>query len=60
LLDELCLTLSPVLLAGDAARILNGTPLPEPGDYGLAHVLTGEDYLFLRYVAKTAPGPHRA
>src|SRR5918992_672202 len=56
LLDELCLTLSPVLLAGDAARILNGTPLPEPGHFGLAHVLTGEDHLFLRYVAKNARG----
>jgi riboflavin biosynthesis pyrimidine reductase len=57
LVDELCLTLSPVLLAGAAARILNGTPLPEPGRFELAHVLTGDDYLFLRYVARQAPGP---
>jgi riboflavin biosynthesis pyrimidine reductase len=57
LLDELCLTLSPVLLAGDAARILNGAPLPEPGRYELAHVLTGADYLFLRYVTGSGPGP---
>lgn len=60
LLDELCLTLSPVLLAGDAARILNGSPLPEPGRYELAHVLTGAHHLFLRYVTAAAPGPDRA
>jgi riboflavin biosynthesis pyrimidine reductase len=52
LVDELCLTLSPVLLGGDAARILNGPPLPSPGRFRPAHVLTGEEgHLFLRYVA---------
>lgn len=51
LLDELCLTLSPVLLAGDAARILNGAPLPAPGRFRLAHVIDGDDYLFLRYTS---------
>jgi riboflavin biosynthesis pyrimidine reductase len=55
LLDELCLTLSPVLLAGDAARILNGTPLPDPGHFRMSHVLKGQDYLFLRYVSGPAP-----
>jgi riboflavin biosynthesis pyrimidine reductase len=60
LLDELCLTLSPVLLAGDAARILNGTPLPEPGHFRLAHVLKSQDHLFLRYVSRPAPPPDGA
>jgi riboflavin biosynthesis pyrimidine reductase len=55
LLDELCLTLSPVLLAGDAARILNGEPLPAAGHFQVAHVLKGEDHLFLRYVSRPAP-----
>jgi riboflavin biosynthesis pyrimidine reductase len=51
-LDELCLTLSPLLVAGDAHRILAGPPLPAPLPCRLGHVLTDADgYLFLRYVA---------
>ncbi|RKS68912.1 riboflavin biosynthesis pyrimidine reductase [Actinomadura pelletieri DSM 43383] len=49
LLDELCLTLSPQLLAGRPARILNGPPLPVPPELTLAHVLRDDDFLFLRY-----------
>jgi riboflavin biosynthesis pyrimidine reductase len=52
LLDELCLTLSPVLLAGDPARILNGRSLPGAGRFRLEHVLKEEDHLFLRYVSR--------
>lgn len=52
--DELCLTLSPVLLAGDAARILDGAPLPEPGRFRLAHALRSQDHIFLRYVSRSA------
>jgi riboflavin biosynthesis pyrimidine reductase len=51
LLDELCLTLSPVMLAGDPARILNGPRLPDPERFRLAHVHRDQDYLFLRYVS---------
>ncbi|MGI8332517.1 pyrimidine reductase family protein [Actinomadura scrupuli] len=49
LLDELCMTLSPLLTAGDAARILDGPDLPKVERLRLGHVLTGEDFLFLRY-----------
>ncbi|MEU8800827.1 pyrimidine reductase family protein [Spirillospora sp. NPDC048819] len=49
LLDELCLTLSPLLLGGHPARILNGPPVPVPPDLTLAHALQDEDFLFLRY-----------
>ncbi|WP_131739091.1 pyrimidine reductase family protein [Actinomadura roseirufa] len=49
LLDELCLTLSPQLLAGHPARILNGPPIPVPPELTLAHALRDEDFLFLRY-----------
>lgn len=50
LLDELCLTLSPLLLAGDATRTLNGPPVPRPPEMTLAHVLRDDDdFLFLRY-----------
>lgn len=53
LLDELCLTLSPMLLGGDALRILDGPSVPDPACWRLAHALTDEDYLFLRYTRAT-------
>jgi len=49
LLDEVCLTLSPVLVAGSAGRILGGAGLDPPSGLELANVLTAEGYLFLRY-----------
>jgi riboflavin biosynthesis pyrimidine reductase len=49
-LNELCLTLSPVVVCGDAVRITNGPGLTVPASMRLAHVLTDESYLFLRYV----------
>jgi len=49
-LDELCLTLSPVMVCGDAVRITNGPALPVPSCMRLVQVLTDESYLFLRYV----------
>jgi riboflavin biosynthesis pyrimidine reductase len=48
-LDELCLTMSPQLTAGDAARVLNG-PAMEPMPMRLGHVLQDDDFVFLRYV----------
>ncbi|GAA1867128.1 pyrimidine reductase family protein [Actinomadura bangladeshensis] len=49
LLDELCLTLSPVLLGGRPVRILNGPPVPVPPEMALADALQDEEFLFLRY-----------
>jgi riboflavin biosynthesis pyrimidine reductase len=54
MLDELCLTLSPVLASGTASRVLDG-PAPPGGSTGLrlAHALVDsedEGFLFLRYV----------
>jgi riboflavin biosynthesis pyrimidine reductase len=55
LLDELCLTMSPVLAGGPAGRILAGGP-PGPDDaavtepLGLGHVLAEAGFLFCRYV----------
>lgn len=47
-LDELCLTVSPQLVGGDAARIIDG---PGLATYlRLAHALVDEDFLFLRYL----------
>lgn len=49
-LDELCLTRSPVVVSGSAPRITNGPEPAEPLALRLAHVLTDESYLYLRYV----------
>ncbi|MBA9004630.1 pyrimidine reductase family protein [Thermomonospora cellulosilytica] len=51
-LDELCLTLSPTLVAGDPARILNGPQLPEPSRLRLASLYEEDDFLFLRYARR--------
>lgn len=51
--DELCLTVSPLLIGGDAARVLNG-----PSSFTrlrLAHVLEDEGFLFTRYVRSLTP-----
>jgi riboflavin biosynthesis pyrimidine reductase len=48
LVDELCLTMSPILVAGDAGRITRGVAVP-PRRMRLEHVLTGDGMLLLRY-----------
>jgi riboflavin biosynthesis pyrimidine reductase len=55
-LDELCLTVSPLLVAGDAARIVNGAPLSVARPLRLAHVLEDEGFLFTRYVRSEPSG----
>src|SRR5450631_54285 len=62
LVDELCLTISPVLAGGPAGRIIQGAgPAPGrpaadgrlpagPSRMTLAHVLAGGDYLLCRYL----------
>jgi riboflavin biosynthesis pyrimidine reductase len=55
LLDELCVTISPVLAGGQAGRIIQGPPGSEaPARLDLAHVLTGDGYLFCRYLVGRA------
>ncbi|MGI8491506.1 MAG: dihydrofolate reductase family protein, partial [Acidimicrobiales bacterium] len=49
LLDEVCLTLAPLVVAGKAGRILNGDQLPRPLRLEFRHVLCSEGYLFLHY-----------
>jgi riboflavin biosynthesis pyrimidine reductase len=56
-LDELCLTVSPKLAAGDAKRILAGPPLPTPTGLELRSVLEDEGYLFLRYRTLVTESP---
>jgi riboflavin biosynthesis pyrimidine reductase len=52
LVDELCLTVSPLLAAGDTRRIARG-PLEAPRRMSLAGVLRSEDTLLLRYTRPT-------
>jgi riboflavin biosynthesis pyrimidine reductase len=51
LVDELCLTVSPMLVAGQAGRIAAGGSGP-PREMSLRHVLTAGDMLFLRYARR--------
>lgn len=48
-LDELCLTVSPTLTAGDAQRIAGGPPVAVPHRFTLASLLEEEGFLFSRY-----------
>lgn len=48
-LDELCLTVSPLLLGGHALRLLDGDLLLPPQALELGHVLEEDGQLFLRY-----------
>lgn len=49
-LDELCLTVSPLLLAGPALRIADGAALDPATSLRLALVLEADHFLFLRYL----------
>ncbi|MGH3342175.1 MAG: pyrimidine reductase family protein [Carbonactinosporaceae bacterium] len=54
-LDELCLTLSPRLTAGDAPRILAGQPeIVPPAQLRLDQLLEQDGFLFARYLLDTA------
>ncbi|MFE3453877.1 pyrimidine reductase family protein [Nonomuraea sp. NPDC059194] len=48
LIDELCLSVSPMLIGGGAARVLNGEPVQL--GLSLAQVLEEEGFLFCRYI----------
>jgi riboflavin biosynthesis pyrimidine reductase len=54
LLDELCLTIAPVLVSGDAKRILAGPALRLPSDLQLRSLCEEDGYLFLRYATVVA------
>ena len=53
LLDELCLTVSPLLAGPGARRITHGPPLAAALPMRLAHVLEADGFLFCRYLAAT-------
>jgi 5-amino-6-(5-phosphoribosylamino)uracil reductase len=49
LLDELCVTLAPLLASGDAKRIISGSTLAELAHLRLRSICEADEYLFLRY-----------
>lgn len=49
-IDELCLTVSPLITGGDAPRIMNGPGVPGPARFVPLSVLEEDGYLFTRYV----------
>jgi len=54
-LDEVCLTTAPSLVAGDAPRITQGPWLPQPLPLRLTHLLEEDAFLFARYRVESAP-----
>jgi riboflavin biosynthesis pyrimidine reductase len=54
LVDDLCLTIAPVLAAGDAPRIAHSR-LPVTVDMRLAHAIPVGDVLFTRWIRSDAP-----
>jgi riboflavin biosynthesis pyrimidine reductase len=55
--DELCLTLSPVLAAGEAGRIAYGPPGTPPRAMTLVGALHADDTVLLHYRRSPAPDP---
>ncbi|MDF9816279.1 pyrimidine reductase family protein [Streptomyces sp. SPB162] len=47
--DELCLTIAPLLTAGDAPRIMNGPGITVPERFSPALILEEDGFLFTRY-----------
>ena len=52
LLDELCLTISPLVASGGAGRIAVGNSAAQSGRLELRHVLEEEGHLFCRYTRR--------
>jgi riboflavin biosynthesis pyrimidine reductase len=48
-LDELCLTISPLIVAGDRLRVTHGGALQPPQHLTLRHLLESDGELFARY-----------
>jgi riboflavin biosynthesis pyrimidine reductase len=49
LLDELCLSLAPLLTGGDAPRIMNGAEMPDAQAMRLVSLIEQKGFLFTRY-----------
>lgn len=47
--DEICLTLTPLVVAGDRLRMTHGDMLDPPASFTLRHLLEDDSQLFCRY-----------
>jgi 5-amino-6-(5-phosphoribosylamino)uracil reductase len=57
LVDQLCLTVSPLLTGAGAVRIADGLPAAEPMALTLESVLSDEGFLMLRYRKQAVSAP---
>ena len=51
LVDEINLTISPMVTGADSPRLANGAP-PLHSDYEVAHILEDNGFMFIRYLRK--------
>jgi len=56
-LDELCLTIGPLLAGPGAPRILAGAEMPQPLPLSLAHVIEDNGFLLCRYTIGSGGSP---
>ncbi|TDV55336.1 pyrimidine reductase family protein [Actinophytocola oryzae] len=56
LVDQFCLTVSPMLTGAGAVRVTDGRPSSVPMDLSLESVLSDEGFLMLRYRRAAPPG----
>jgi riboflavin biosynthesis pyrimidine reductase len=47
--DEICLTVAPIVLAGDRLRMTHGDAVDPPAHFTLRHLLEDDSQLFFRY-----------
>jgi riboflavin biosynthesis pyrimidine reductase len=55
-LDEVCVTVAPTLVAGPSPRVLAGPVLDPPIGLHLSSVITADGYLFVRYCSERDAG----
>ncbi|BAJ31300.1 MULTISPECIES: pyrimidine reductase family protein [Kitasatospora] len=55
LLDELCLSVAPLVTAGDSPRIVNGPGIPDVRPMRLVSLIEEKGFLFTRYLRPTDP-----
>ena len=53
-IDELCLSIAPLLAGGTSPRIVHGSKRTVPLNMSIDHLLEASDTLFVRYVAESA------
>ena len=58
LVDELCLSLAPLLAGGESPRLAHGPAPDAPARMRLDRLLEEDDLLFCRYVRVTAMATH--